>query len=471
MKKCDLKTYVLIFLILSSIVLTGKIWFDEKLWPEGYNFFAVIEEKLSFKKDDFVSSLTKETISFPKTLVVNNFELRSLYGADSEEFSKIVPDVKELLRLALEKEDSQPSTQEAWARALKSRSLHVVYPVAYDSLLFQNILGSYSPKENSIPVREFIISSEGTTLGVLSVYIKNHSTGEIFKTEIQWDKERFENMVISYALDSIGNLSYSSELNFDKTGEDDVNQKVVIESNVLIQLNKKLNHVVYEENSLYNYGFNNDVVQSLLKTFKYNVSGAKKYVENDNSVVYVENYSTMKFHPNGLMEYKAVDASKGIDLRSGNDFYKGLLGCVDFVNTMWAEVFPSKDLNINISSDVIDNNANSFRLTMDYFADGTQVNIDIPQSQTHSPIRNAVEIEVESGKIVSYRQMMLQFEKDATTTDSLSAIDALDKLLAEKNMVGKVVDDLYPVYVSDGTPFRKSAWAVTTSDNQIAVIK
>ena len=482
MKKHNLKTYILIALIISSVTLTGKIWFDEKLWPEGYNFFAVITDNFSFKKNNFVSSLTKETISFPQKIVVNNIEKRSVYVADSQSFSEIIPDVKELLRLALEKPETEIIPEEYWVAALKTRSLHVVYPVAYDSKLFLNILGSYHSTENSIPVREFIIADDHSDTDLVSVYIRNFNTNEVSRASIQWGRNavsqkgnfvnRLDEIISLYAIDSIGNLSYSSELNFDK--EDDATgtkQKLIIESNVLIQLNKKLNHRVNELNSLYDGTFNTDLVDGLLRHFNYNVSGAKKYVEHDNSMVYVENYSTMKFHPDGLVEYKAVDASKGVDLKAGNDFYQSLLGCVDFINVMWGNVFPSEPLNINISSNIIDTKTNTFVLTMDYFADGVEVNINLPVTTSHPGINHGIEIEVVNGKIVSYRQMMVLFESSSSSTDSMSAIEALDKLMAGTNMQGKVVKDLYPTYVTDNVPYRKCAWAVRTSDNQVTVIE
>ena len=169
------------------------------------------------------------------------------------------------------------------------------------------------------------------------------------------------------------------------------------------------------------------------------------------------------------MEYSAVDNTKGIDV-GGSGFYESLLGCVDFVNLLWGDVFPHRPLNINISSDIVDIKSNSFRLTMDYFADGAEVNISIPQGTSHPPINNGVEIEVVNGKIVSYRQVMAFFEPADMAADSVSAMDALDKLIEGGNMVGKVVRDLYPTYISDGTDLRKSAWAVRTSDNQISII-
>ena len=244
MKKQNLKTYILAALIISSIVLTGKIWFDEKLWPEGYNFFAVITDNFSFGEEDFVSSLTKETISFPKTLVVTNMDKRSVYAADSEGFAKMLPDVKELLRLALESNETAAVTEQDWALALKLRSVSVAYPVAYDSKLFLNILGSYHTDGDSVPVKEFLITP-GDQANTADIYIRNYLTSEINRVSVGWDWARLEDMIASNATDSIGDLSYSSELNFDKAeNTEGAKQKVVIASNVLIQLNKRLSHTV-----------------------------------------------------------------------------------------------------------------------------------------------------------------------------------------------------------------------------------
>jgi hypothetical protein len=183
----------------------------------------------------------------------------------------------------------------------------------------------------------------------------------------------------------------------------------------------------------------------------------------------VENYSTLKFHTNGLIEFKAVDASKGIPL-NGTDFHGNLLACVDFVNLMWAEVFPSVPLNINISSDVVDTKSKGFTLTMDYFADGTQIVIDVPQSNTQPSTKHGVEIEVVDGKIVSYKQMLSFFESAGKSVNAVSAIDALDTLFAGQTGSSKVIKDLYPVYILSDAPLRKSAWAVRTETDEIIII-
>lgn len=468
-KKETLKTYTLVLLIISSVFLTGKIWLDEKLWPEGYNFFAIITDKFAPKQEPVVSSLTKETIAFPKTLTVTNIEKRSVYAADSEEFATMLPEIKMALRTAMESTVGSSITEQDWAVALRTRSIHVVYPVAYDSGLFLNILGSYQDKPDSAPVREFIITANDVASNTVNVYIRNQATAEITKVPVNMNKQTFDTMVDSYATHSIGNIAYSSELNFDKAATGG-QQKVIIDSGVLIQLNKQINNMVEEINPIYSDGeFNPEVVEPLLSQFGCNADSTRKYTEKDNSVLYVENYASVKLHPNGLIEYKSIDNTKGIPL-GGTDFYGNLLSCVDFVNHMWGEVYPSIPLNINISSDVIDAGSNSFVLTMDYFADGAQVNIGLPQSTSYQPMNHAVEITVAGGRITSYRQMMIYYESAEQSTDGETTIEALDKLLAENDMQDQIIRDLYPVYISDGSPLLKSAWAVLTANGRTVVI-
>lgn len=467
-KKETLKTYALVALILSSVFLTGKIWLDEKLWPEGYNFFAIITDKFAPAQEPVVSSLTKETLAFPKTLIVTNIEKRSVYAADSEEFSRMLPYVKSAILTALESSDSTPITVQDWTVALKTRSVHVVYPVAYDSSLLMNILGSYQKNAESAPIKEFIITANDVASNNVNVYIRNQSTSEISKVTISMDKSVFDSMVDSHACHSIGNIAYSSELNFDKSAGDQ--QKVIIASDVLLQLNKQINNMVEEINPIYQDGeFNPSVVEKILGQFGCNSGGIRKYTAKDNSVLYVENYSSVKLHPNGLVEYQAVDNTKGIPL-GGTDFYGRLLSCVDFVNTLWGEAFPAVPLNINISSDVIDAGSDSFVLTMDYFADGAQININLPENASYKSMNHAVEITVSGGNITSYRQMMTHYVSAEQSTDAESTIEALDKLMSENDMRGQVIKDLYPVYIPYEAPLLKSAWAVRTTSGKIVII-
>ena len=68
------KSILLVLLVISSIVLTINKWFDEKLWPEGYNFFSDVKKFFLFddeknKEDKFD---TIEEILKPSKIIFNN---------------------------------------------------------------------------------------------------------------------------------------------------------------------------------------------------------------------------------------------------------------------------------------------------------------------------------------------------------------------------------------------------------------
>ena len=66
MNKERIKSGVLIILILSNMVLAGKVLINKKLWPSGYNFFSNFTHVS--KKDD---TSTAAHLAAPIKIIVN----------------------------------------------------------------------------------------------------------------------------------------------------------------------------------------------------------------------------------------------------------------------------------------------------------------------------------------------------------------------------------------------------------------
>lgn len=479
MGKARLKSIVLVGLILCSIVLTCRIWFSEKLWPDGYNFFANIQ--FSFGKGELQSTLTKETLSDPSRIVVTNIEKRSVYTPDTGETTQLLQTVKDVLKLALTTSGTTSATEEEWKGALRSKSIHVTYPVAYDGRLFANMMGVPQETVGLKAVQEFVIFAGDIVSSNVSVYSRDAVSGEVVKIAVRYDKAALAAMIEQMAVHSIGTLSYSFELHFDDHMQDPevqqpdsntmVSQNVYLESDVLVMLNRNTGRMMKEINLLYDNDYNQGMVEEILRCFGYNSSSSRKYKESDNSIVYVENYGTMKIHPNGLVEYKAVDLEKGIpldDAASGTS-YDSILACVDFVNSLWNSVYPGQKLNVNISSNVVDIRDKDFTLAMDYYADGTVVSVELPQTNSHETLEHAVEIQISNNRIVSYRQLMTFFEPTEETIKIGSAIDALDVLFADSQLNGNSISDLYLTYVMSGSTLWRPTWAAKVDGEIVKV--
>ena len=87
MKIERLKSILLVLLVISSIVLTINKWFNEKLWPEGYNFFSNVKNHIfsdTKEKSDFDYEITEDILN-PSKIILNNGneeESSSLYAQD-----------------------------------------------------------------------------------------------------------------------------------------------------------------------------------------------------------------------------------------------------------------------------------------------------------------------------------------------------------------------------------------------------
>lgn len=483
MSKARLKSILLVGLVFSSIVLTCYIWFSEKLWPEGYNFFANMP--FSFGKPQLQSTLTKETLSDPKRVVVTNAGNRRVYAPDTPEGNALMGTVKQILKLAVASSDGATAPNDEWNGALKNKCMHVVYPVAYDSRLFANILGVQQPGGSVKTAKEFIIFAGDIVSSDISVYSRDVLTGEIVKIPVKWDRTALEQQIAQAAPENTGagQYAYSFELHFDDhvTDPDQVElqqtdgssmQKAYLESDVLVTLDSSAAHIIKEINPLYDNDYNRGMIEEILRCFGFNVSGARKYMESDNSIVYVENYGTLKIHPDGLIEYRALDPEKGLPLSAASSgaSYGSMLSCVDFVNTLWNSALPGIRLNLNISSDVVEMRSRDFTLTMDYYAEGSRVNMAIPQTNAHEAVSHAVEIQVTDDRIVSYRQVMTYFEPTEETVRVGSAITALDHLIADNQLEGGTISDLYLTYVPSGSTLWQPVWAATVGHETVPVI-
>ncbi len=460
MKKGTLKNIILVLLVTSSVVLTFKIWFSEKLWPDGYNFFSNITEK--FFSGLGYDKISLEHITKPSSITVTNAPKRSVYSDVSENYEK--------LRTLAEKaysdsadESFESVDEKQWTNALRSKSIHIAYPVAFDSAILAKTLNISDVNGDSKAIKEYVVYSGDAVSSSIYVLIKDYRSGEIFKALTNVEKQEFEDMIAQYAQDSVGTVPYSFELNFDKKEEDASLQKFVIAPDVQLALAPKAYNDISRRNALVerNGDYDYESIENILSTFGFNTANAKRYVENDNSIVYVENYGTVKVHADGLVEYKAVNEDKGIPLsdKSNLTYDDTVALAVDMVNTMTKAVFDDRETDIRVTSDLVDEKEKTVKITFDYYINGVLASSWNDFSPSRDRIERAVEIIITNSKIVSYRQMMSYFRVEDDVSTNVSAIDALDVLFEDSDFEKYAhLTDLFPCYVLDEDGKGKITW-------------
>ena len=446
MIKEHIKSCLLFLLITSSIVLTINIWFNGKLWPSGYNFFSNITNLLEIKNNK-TYYLSKENVSYPEKIIINGYETRNMYYHTSKEYNEFSTDVLDILKYGLSKTSFTSVSEDEWNNALKIGSVYISYPVAYDSDLLCKILEINPLKFDVESSKEFIIvpSIIGNSSNII-LYAKDYSSNKVYNTIFEYNLENINKIIENYSKDSLNLLPYSFELYFDETEDQSIEQKVIIDPTITLKLENMELPVLKSKNYLNNF-YNSPVSKKMLNAFGFNSTNTKtSQLDNNNTAVYVENYSTIKVYNNGFVEYKSIDPSKGITLtNSSSDVYENFIACIEFVNKVWDSTFPDEPLNINLTSDIIDtDNGSGFKITMDYYVNGC---LTVLENNTH-----AIEITVNNGKITEYKQLFNKFYTDSSdeTVTVGSSIEALDSLYADKTLEKGKISELNVVYSKSG---------------------
>ena len=470
MIKERIKSCLLCFLIVSSIVLTLNIWFSGKLWSDGYNFFSNITNYFESSSKNHSYYLSKENISYPQRIIVNNNEKRNLYTHTANQYNHIIHTILDIVKESVSTAEFVQVDPAEWNSSLKGKSVYLSYPVVYDASLLLGILDVTPASVNTSAIKDFVVSVSEKNDGSLNIYTKDYSNGNIFKANVNMLYAETAEIIEEYAKDSINLLPYSFELNFDKTEKNSVEQKIVVDPTVILSLEGSRLPVIENINQVEDIYNNNELSENLIKTFGYNTTNTRKYLDGNNSAVYVENYSSIKIHENGLFEYKALDNSKGIPLTTGTNSTQHdiFIACVEFVNNLWDNAFPQEELNVNLTSD-IHSSGKDFYLTMDYYVNGYLATSYISENKLHSTLAHGIEITVSDGKIVEYRQLFNKFRTTDDYIENGSAINAIDRMFADNSLHNSTITELNIAYLNDGDKWLPTWSARTTEGKHITI--
>jgi len=428
-------------LVISSIVLTANKWFSEELWPEGYSFFSNVKNQLSSGKNKDTDTFSpNEEVLKPAKIIINNLSSHTLYTKSSIKYESICKEITNILDKAIVSDIKEVVDSNEWNSHLKGKSCYFSYPVMYDATYFASQL-SKKYSGNIKYFREFIVSNDNRIPSVMYVYIKDAESKKLEKVKIDFESDEINSLIDSANLETTDINYFSFELNFDNGSADGVKNHVIIDHDVLININEKKANMLSEKNRFYNIETNHNLYSDILSLFEYNTSTIRKYVESDNSMVFVENYGTLKLHSNGLLDYKSIDKNSGIELDTSS-VNACLNSCITFVNNITSLMNNDKSMYYEISSDIHDIQSKSFTLTFDYYINDKK--IIIPHERYNK--NNAITVVVENGKITSYNQVFVSYIPTADEISCGSAIDAIDKLDIPDNSNTQNITDIFVAY-------------------------
>lgn len=463
MKIERLKSILLVILVISSIILTANKWFDEELWPEGYNFFSDVKIRLAGDntKDKFSPN---EEILRPTKIIVNNLSSHVLYTKSSENYEEISREITSILSASLKSDKISEVENEEWNNLLKLKSCYFSYPVMYDASYFASQLSTiYSGKVKYF--KEFIVTEDSRIPTLSHLYLKDSVSQTVERIIVDYDTKMIDKFIEQAKNENSEISYYSFELNFDTEAESKIKDHVIIERDVLINISEKYLPALSEINSFKNIAYDSSLYTDILSYFRFNTSGIRKYVESDNSMVFVENYGTLKLHSNGVLEYKSNDKTKGIKL-DNTSVNACLNSCITFVNGAADLMEKNSLMYYEISSDIHDIQSLSFNMTFDYYINDSKIIINDKRYST----KNAISVEVENGAIVSYTQVFNSYEPYQAPISCGSAINAIDNLESDIAPEGEKITDIFTAYCYDKQGIWIPLWYIKDSKGNTTAI-
>ena len=462
-----IKTALLTVLIASSIVLSIQIWTSEKLWPEGYDFFSVSPK-------NFVSVLlgrdtapeqsvnirvtgALDSVFSPRTVMLSYNDGRVSYSAFQGQGKNIAEQINGVLYTSFLGE-IQSCSETEWQNALKDRNLYADYNVSVGFSEMSSFLGIKKDFENRKFDKAVILPfSDGNSV---KVYFRDSDNETYYKCSPKYDSKNIENIFITLASGNMLNLSYAYELNLDKklTGENEVHQKVLMESYVLLPLDD----VNMSEISPIVPDISDEThMKNIAKALKFNLLTSKRYTQTDTKDIYINSGASIAAAKNGYFEYQASEENSGITVSSDNDFSGAAASAAEIIDDILSNFEISDDVRLYINSPLISGGEES-TLYFDYFFAGDPVDM--------GDGRHGCEIKISRGKITSVKMYIRDFKK-ISDGNPVSPLSVIDKLYTMNDGKDVVIDSLHLGYEYQKGKMPLNWFAKVNGENTIIKIE
>ncbi len=453
MRKEKLKTIILTLLIFSSVILSVQIWILNPVWSERIGprtFFEQLftkQEGLNINDTGAVNSLFS-----PRSFVFTYNDGRLFFNTTEQEGEEIRNLFNTAILSALSQKERAEINETEWQTMLKSNSIYADYSVAVSVKALSEFLGGRASDIGIYSFDQAVIAFD--QIGDASVIcFRNSEENKQIRISLPKNQE-IKGLYSRNSASEKESHSYAFEINLDKkVTESQVQQSVLMDSYVLIPIEPVTMNTIHAKN----IEFTDEGMEKLLELFGYNPKIARKFVESNGNVLFIDTSSTLKFYPeSGTIEYTA-SRDGGITIKGDGNLSSIASGCGKLLDDIHKLFEFDPNVTLFINSPLIENNQNTYTITFDYLFNGNSIEQD-----THS-----CKIVVENGKIKSFFGTLINYEFVAES-EKANALDALEVLYTAQNQDVLVIDELRTGYVQKNGIIEMQ-WLATVDGETIAV--
>lgn len=453
MKKERFKNILLTSLVILSLLLTGKIWLNEKLWPDGYNFFAVLNSKFT---ELFSGSEAEDTrnLLFPAHMIAYTVKDSDHAGCLLTDANESYAQVRDFCDASIANALAQPAKyitaadEDTWRNALFTNGIFLDYGTGIPTDVFCAFSGVSAQADivsQVANVRYVIISAEGNLVSNISVFLRDMD-GNSFKIATLQPKAELTDALNPLKEFVTPNNRFSFFIGADTATS--AMGEVLFAPFLLLTENEPQLPTVQAENLLAADSaalLSDEHANQLLHSVAMNPKTAKKYTDADGNVIFLQNQSTLKISKNGYIEYSAAAGQNGFKLsdKPTADTSAQAHSAVNLIYDLYG-IFSDRTPSLFFNGFTA--TENGFILNLDYNLGGSKVLTDLNGG-------HAAELELENGYVKSFSLCLRSYsitDKQITLPSSYTAVDLIfAQMDAQKD--NTTIENMFIGYSDTGT--------------------
>lgn len=480
MKKGKVLTGILSILIIGSVVMTFRLWFAEKLWPEGYNFFSVWNSFSLFGKEEF-SAPRHEELFMPDRIVVNCVgSRRSIYTESNQEFAVIYETAKKSLTRWLqgEQKELEKIEEKEYYDTLKTRSLLLQYPVEMPVRVLGQLveIGESHVFGTVSSVTELVLVPQEDQVEVL---LQDKADGSVYRFRAGDDEGELRRTINQYATGNANRTLSAYELGFYRQPEGaELVPKLILNPFVMLDTsNESQKSEVLEAEIPFRDSDDMEQIEDLLRLFDYNPNIIRRYTELSDARVFVSDRSTLRLYPDGLLEYNATESRYGISLKDidgeaggAQSFLESVDRTADWITRLWQTAGLEDMPKMRVTSDISEQHYESFSFSIDYQVNGRPVAVNYEGNELVDPLNHGAVLEIQNNRIISMRILLRNYRDTGERVTNMPLVSALDAFSAGTEESYEA-DDVSLYFIDNGRSDRvRACWSVVLSDGAAVAI-
>ncbi len=383
---------------------------------------------------------------WPDVIMANTYLARNRIDADSLMFKTFAKLADKLMGEAYhaKNEDVSAVSMDEWESALKFDSVYFRYPLVRYAATDASFYGAKSADALALQdgYSELIIAYDKYQDYVL-LYFARQDRRDFLKVNITGDTaEEFREKATKLDLDSKKDWIFAWELNLDTKTQND---KVLFDPMLLMCAEEEKTPDIRIDVPKYyvtelDFTKATDLTLSLVNIFNYNPNTIRQYVGKDNAIMFVGETGSLSLHPDGIIEYKALDTEDGVPISkdgSCSDVMYGLCAKLEKIMRTCGINTAGADFKAKLTQMPSSYNYNDrLVVTFDYFVKNSR--IEIPET-------SAIRAVIVGGKLVELKMYLIDTEvqgKQSALPDIMDSINEYCIANPQCNTVNKA----YSVY-------------------------